>query len=206
MEQEPSVPRRSKPLLRDLLLLCIGILLGGVSTLAVNCFELSRRRGTMKAALLLHVHECGCKAESIKHHLETSVIPDWQQGLPETVKGCAKIDTSFWHSICQNPDQLPSTSILLGLLRFYMRAEHLNSRLEGFNKLQSLWTNDPQDKIDHRLLVLQEAWLCAQQCADIARAASITSLEELPQEYTDRFRFPEDLVPALAPPLPATPE
>lgn len=203
MGKESSIPKpdrsRSKSLVRDLLLLMIGILLGGISTYALNSCDRASRQTAMRSALLVHAQECGIQAQAIRDAVERYVIPNWQKGFPQLVTALAKIDTTFWHSVAKNPDDLPSGPELTRLIRFYMRAERANATIENLNALQCKHASSDEVRQNIRHAVLVNAWKLTIQFRELERATSIQTLNDLPDAYADNISCPPGLIPPLQP-------
>jgi hypothetical protein len=171
---------------RDLLILLLGVLLGGMMNLIVERARVLLRRRKISEALLPYLRECCKQAADLNKTLSTDMIPNWERGQC-AIYSFRGFDTTVWQSLLQDIDQL-RPKYWPALVRFHSQISSVQFSMDFLQQAQSIFQRSAEaqplgqaEGIKKR--IIERAKSTAQECEHLGMCASATGLEEFRKRW-----------------------
>jgi hypothetical protein len=186
---------------RDLFILVIGALLGGLLSLFLERARIWWRRKVVSRALIPYLSGCCNQAKALARILASDMIPNWQKGRCATY-GFRAFDTSLWEALLQDPDQLTGKywTVLVGFhtqiasVRFVL--DFLQQAQVAFVEANHAGNQEAATAIRQR--VLEYAEKAKQDCELLAGFVCVADLDEFAKQWSDSMNAMGTDLPAEA--------
>ncbi len=197
-DAEPAVhyvavaDRSGTDLTEGLFILLVGILVGGLIKVLVDCVLLRFRRRAVTKALLVEIRACRSTAKSLGHWLDEHVLKNWKESVFRK-QYLHTIDKPLWDAALKDLRQLPP-HYLAGLVSFYSFTDSINRKVFAFNQEQErLESFRKEEKPDMEMgtditeALVQMAYTTARMCDELAKCESVKHLRDLPTSYKSEY-------------------